>query len=277
MASDRGTRIALALGEPEVLQAELRDVRAEYDAGRCTRTAVRTAFERWFRACCAAGRPPDALDPRIDDEAERFFAKLVQGPDGHVYWGGPRYFATNDGKHAIPRRWWWIHLHGEPTERVRIAPFCDEENCIFPSHMRAVSWSEIKRRWTDEQVLGSIQVVAMQLGRTPTALEWETARRLPSKDIVILRFGTWNKAMSAAGLMPRPSGVNVAHGARGILSKEDLLRAGVELVHRLGRVPGQNEWSHRNYAPSYSTVRRRFGKWATFLEELRARLGQEST
>lgn len=257
----------LELPEHELLRAKLHTARAELAAGRCTTHAVRTAFETWFSASCAAGRPPDALDQYIPDEAERFFSKLLQGSDGHVYWGGAQEFGTNDGRDIVPRRWWWFHLHGQPTERVQIKPFCGESNCIFPRHMRAIPWSELKQRYTDEQLIGAVQVVAMRLGRTPSCDEWDAGRYRPNRGTLETRFGSWNDAMRAAGLEPRPKGVVITQaGGISALDEEELLRAAAARIAELGHVPTSYEWYRGRYQPSYSTLKRHFGSWAAFIE-----------
>lgn len=235
--------------------------------------ATAQEFEQWFRERCAEGRPPDALDQRIEDEAERFFSKLAQGAEGHVYWMGAQQFRTNDGRSILPRRWWWFHTHGESAERVQVVPVCGAPHCISPRHMKAISWSELKRRYTDEQMIGALQVVAMRLGRAPTLKEWTQQKLQPHQQAIVARFGTWNEAMRAAGLEPRPTGVNTAHGT--VWVNSELVRLGAALIRRLGREPSSYEWSRRLYQPAYSTIKRRFGTWTSFLEECRALLRAE--
>jgi Homing endonuclease associated repeat len=59
-------------------------------------------------------------------------------------------------------------------------------------------------RWTSELIVYAIELWQQQHLRIPTTNEWVRAgTNHPSRVTVIRRFGSWNKAMAAAGFRPR--------------------------------------------------------------------------
>ena len=85
----------------------------------------------------------------------------------------------------------------------------------------------IRKRYTDEEILGQLRASAERLGRSPTMREFaddEAANVHPQT--VIERFGSWNRAKRTAGLVPRR-----------FATKEELLQCLRELGETLGRVP----------------------------------------
>lgn len=160
------------------------------------------AFQQLSQAYAAEGRRIDELSHRSADELERFFAQTIPGPDGHTYWDGPARFVKNDGVSKVPARWWWEHLHSAiPNTTVRLRPVCGERNCITPAHQLLYQGAP-SRRFTDTQMIGSLQVLSLRLGHTPTMRDWDASGLSPSKEMYRERFGTWKKALRAAGLNP---------------------------------------------------------------------------
>ena len=82
-------------------------------------------------------------------------------------------------------------------KRFRAAPRVDPEAL-------AAFQAGIRRRYTDDQILGELRASAERLGRSPTMKEFaadDEAHVHPQT--VIEHFGSWNAAKRAAGLLPR--------------------------------------------------------------------------
>src|SRR5438874_2311688 len=116
----------------------------------------------------------------------------------------------------------------------------------------------IRRRYSDDQILGELRDSAERLGRSPTMKEFAAdpdARVHPQT--VIEHFGTWNAAKRSAGLMPR------RFATRDELTAE-LRRLGEEL----GRTPTARDLDERRGAiPSKSLYWHTFGSLALALRE----------
>ena len=83
----------------------------------------------------------------------------------------------------------------------------------------------IRKRYSDEDILGQLKSCAARLGRSPTMREFsEDAETTIHPQTVIERFGSWNRAKRAAGLVPRR-----------FATKEELLGCLRELGERIGR------------------------------------------
>lgn len=184
------------------LRAELHRVRDVYSRGS---SQANEAFNALCVAAAAAGHPLSALRRHSRVESERFFARTIPGPDGHVYWDGGKTFARNDGTVTVPRRWWWSHIHGrlDPLDGV-VMPTCGDRACINPDHCAKESRGVNRRHHSDLALVGMVQVVAMRLGRVPTTREWDTLNLGVTYQAVSLRFGTWVTFLRSAGLTPPP-------------------------------------------------------------------------
>ncbi len=53
---------------------------------------------------------------------------------------------------------------------------------------------------TDEQLIAQVQMMAKELGRTPTFSEFGADERTSGSTTIIGRFGSWNQFLEAAGL-----------------------------------------------------------------------------
>ena len=116
----------------------------------------------------------------------------------------------------------------------------------------------IRKRYTDEEILGQLRSCADALGRSPTMREFE---RYPGTSAhpqtVIERFGSWNRAKRAAGLVPRR-----------FATKEELLQCLRDLGERIGRVPTSKDIdAHRGLVPSKSLYWHTFGSLTDALRE----------
>jgi hypothetical protein len=116
----------------------------------------------------------------------------------------------------------------------------------------------IRRRYTDPEILAQLAVCAERLGRSPTMREFAgDPATTVHPQTVIERFGTWNRAKRAAGLVPRR-----------FATKEELLRCLRELGDRLGRVPTAKDLdAHRGLVPSKSLYWHTFGSLTNALRE----------
>lgn len=251
------------------LRVRLTHAREEH--GRRSTSALQ-AFEDLFRTAARLGQPLDGLRKHSAVESERFFAHTVPGPDGHVYWDGPRHFTRNDGKTRVPRRWWYAHKHGADLDPYAdLVPNCGEDACINPDHCEVGRDLRRPRRWPDEKIIGALQVAAMRLGHTPTVEEWDKGPFLPDRRIIRKRFGSWNDAVTAAGLEPRRRGVNVGHAAATSAGAIASLRF---CQSRLNRTPRRsdlrllsNELHAQGLPSSPTTVRKMLGPWDEALKK----------
>jgi hypothetical protein len=116
----------------------------------------------------------------------------------------------------------------------------------------------IRKRYTDEDILGQLKTCATRLGRSPTMREFsEDAETTIHPQTVIERFGSWNRAKRAAGLVPRR-----------FATKEELLGCLRELGERIGRTPTAKDVdAHRGLVPSKSLYWHTFGSLTNALRE----------
>lgn len=183
----------------QAARAELERVRAEHPRGSSQGAA---AFQALCQAYAAQGRRIDELRTYSPDEDERFFANTAQGPDGHVYWLGGRVFLRNDGAQRRPGRWWWEQRYGPLQQNDGVRPICGERACINPEHAALERSSDRQRVFSDLQIIGALQVAALRLGRAPSKKKWDLLGVAPSRTTILARFGSWPKALQAAGLEP---------------------------------------------------------------------------
>jgi hypothetical protein len=116
----------------------------------------------------------------------------------------------------------------------------------------------IRQRYTDEEILGQLQSCAEALGRSPTMREFEHHPDTHAHpQTVIERFGSWNRAKRAAGLVPRR-----------FATKDELLQCLRDLGERIGRVPTSRDIdTHRGLVPSKSLYWHTFGSLTDALRE----------
>jgi Homing endonuclease associated repeat len=128
---------------------------------------------------------------------------------------------------------------------------------IDPAELAAFQ-AGIRRRYSDEEILGELRASAERLGRSPTMKEFagdSEARVHPQT--VIDHFGSWNKAKRLAGLVPRR-----------LATREELLGLLEELGRRLGRVPTAKDVdANRGWLPSKSLYWHTFGSLTNALRE----------
>ena len=116
----------------------------------------------------------------------------------------------------------------------------------------------MRRRYSDEQILGELKASAERLGRSPTMREFERDRGTRvHPQTVIERFGTWNAAKRLAGLR-----------ARRFATREELLAELRALGEELGRPPTGGDLQRRRASmPSKSLYWHVFGSLRNALRE----------
>jgi hypothetical protein len=116
----------------------------------------------------------------------------------------------------------------------------------------------IRKRYTDDQIIGELQACAERLGKSPTMREFAADRETTvHPQTVIEHFGSWNNAKRAAGLVPRR-----------FATREELLGLLRELGEELGRPPTARDIDeHKGKLPSKSLYWHTFGSLTTALRE----------
>ncbi|MDQ3992471.1 MAG: hypothetical protein M3229_02310 [Actinomycetota bacterium] len=116
----------------------------------------------------------------------------------------------------------------------------------------------LRRRYTDEEIVGQLRECAARLGRSPTMREFAAdPDTTVHPQTVIAHFGSWNNAKRQAGLVPRR-----------FATREELLRQLRQLGERLGRTPTARDLDeHRGEVPSKSLFWHTFGSLTTALRE----------
>jgi len=116
----------------------------------------------------------------------------------------------------------------------------------------------IRKRYTDDQIVGELTACAERLGKSPTMREFAAdPETTVHPQTVIEHFGSWNAAKRAAGLVPR------RFATRGELL--GLLR---ELGDELGRPPTARDIDeHKGKLPSKSLYWHTFGSLTNALRE----------
>lgn len=129
-------------------------------------------------------------------------------------------------------------------------------------------------RWPDEAILSALRAAASDDGllSVTTYRRFSAGRRnMPSAPTVVNRFGTWNEAVSRAGLVTQKT-CRISPYER--MTDDEMLDAVARCADHLEGVPSSREydaWQGANWAPSLGLLRIRFGGWADVLAALEAR------
>src|SRR5262245_59845101 len=116
----------------------------------------------------------------------------------------------------------------------------------------------IRKRYSDEDILGQLRDSAERLGRSPTMREFENdSETTVHPQTVIQHFGSWNEAKRKAGLVPRR-----------FAEPADLIRQLRGLGEELGRPPTARDLDERRESmPSKSLYWHMFGSLKNALRE----------
>jgi hypothetical protein len=94
-------------------------------------------------------------------------------------------------------------------------------------------------------------------GHAPTVREWQADGEPPSASTITQRYGSWNQALTRAGLTTRRE----SHWQRA-----DILAAIRAFTIRHGRPPKRHDWDRTDGShPAGTTVVNHFGSWAAAL------------
>ncbi len=121
------------------------------------------------------------------------------------------------------------------------------------------------RRWSAEEILGSLQAWRKRHGRSPRFSDWRMAGPYhPSSLTVRKRFGTWPAALELAGIeptFPQPVPRNWQW------QREEMLQALRDWAEDHGRAPTLRQWRKATlYRPCGETIRSTFGSMAAAIE-----------
>src|SRR5207245_1623957 len=116
----------------------------------------------------------------------------------------------------------------------------------------------IRKRYSNDQILGELRDSAERLGRSPTMKEFAADPETKvHPQTVIEHFGTWNAAKRAAGLVPRR-----------FVTREELVGLLRKLGDELGRTPTARDIDERRGTmPSKSLYWHTFGSLSNALRE----------
>lgn len=239
----------------------------------------------WFRACMKEGNPPDRLRRDAPTWSERFDAQVIEGLDGCLIWDGRTeqrvggrvpILVGPSGRKRNARFYVWTRAGLELPANHRVLPSCGNPLCVRLEHLEleGAAWSRV---YSSEQMLARLQVMAMRLGHTPTAREWQKEGGTPGRKIFALAFGNWEEAVRQAGLPPAP------RRAVNQYSRTDwpkACRRGLWALSRyLNRPPSTRDveanagWLREQGLPSSANTYRKYlgGSWQEALEQAGAR------
>lgn len=115
-------------------------------------------------------------------------------------------------------------------------------------------------------MLGALQVAAMRHRRTPGINWWRAHKLKPNPGTYVLRWGSWNAAIKAAGLTPAPTG-RVAHH-----TTDSCVAAVRALASHIGKRPSRDDWDANRewlraegFPTSHDTLARLMGSWSNAL------------
>jgi HNH endonuclease len=116
----------------------------------------------------------------------------------------------------------------------------------------------IRKRYSDDQILGELRASAERLNRSPTMREFASdPETTVHPQTVIEHFGSWNEAKRAAGLVPRR-----------FATRDELVGVLRGLGAELGRTPTAKDLDERRGSmPSKSLYWHTFGSLSSALRE----------
>jgi len=105
---------------------------------------------------------------------------------------------------------------------------------------------------TRKDLIEQLHDLSEKLGRTPQYDDLQEYPTYPSTKPYVCEFGSWNKALKAAGfdLNYQPS-----------VSDKEIITALQSMADDLGQTPSVTEWREMEDVPGVTTIARRFGTW----------------
>lgn len=114
------------------------------------------------------------------------------------------------------------------------------------------------RKYSDEELIEQIQMLAQELGKTPSVMEFNLDDRVSSVSTVRKSFGSWNNFVVAAGLPINDRKPN--------FTDEELINQLKAVVEEMGRVPTYRQFSERPETVSRAAIGKHFGTWNNFIK-----------
>ena len=99
-----------------------------------------------------------------------------------------------------------------------------------------------QRYWTADRIVGQLRLFHETTGRTPRARDLRPGGpvKLPSSDICVREFGSWNNAVEAAGFTPAP---RTGGRAKGSIPGQSRNIRGLNACPRCGDLVWTLRWS----------------------------------
>lgn len=118
----------------------------------------------------------------------------------------------------------------------------------------------VNRGYTPERLIQDIRDLAEDLGRVPTRRDCKAKEDTASQKVYTKVFGSWNKALEAAGL--------VVNRRTEFITDQELLEHLSRYIEQLGHIPTSQEYMTATNA-KYNLFRylKRFGSWRNAIEQ----------
>lgn len=145
----------------------------------------------------------------------------------------------------------------------RLKPSVTTVNTLFGSWnlaLKAANLDTYSNTVTTEYLIEKLLSFKNTYGKAPVQRDFEKNTEYPSSATYQRRFGSWKKALIAAGLA-----TNYV-GAKKVYSEESIILAIKHFYSLNNRNPRTTDFSDNNDYPSFSTVVRHFGTWYSALE-----------
>jgi hypothetical protein len=130
-------------------------------------------------------------------------------------------------------------------------------------------------KYQDERILEELRrVAAVYSNRRFTRHEFDQAATYCKGTVVLSRFGSWQAALDAAGLV-----LEAVKKDRSLISNAALFEEMKRVWLKVGHRPSKDEWEAQEPIYSYTTYKARFNGWrnacAAFIESLSEAVNEE--
>jgi hypothetical protein len=116
-----------------------------------------------------------------------------------------------------------------------------------------------RNRYNEKELIGRLQRLSKELGHTPRRIDINNSGYCPNIDTYERHFGSYEKAIIEAGLVPCRPYVQI--------TDEELMEYLKEAISKLNHVPSTHELSWMKSYPNPSTYIERFGSWKDALKK----------
>jgi hypothetical protein len=116
-----------------------------------------------------------------------------------------------------------------------------------------------RNRYNEKELIGKLQRLSKELGHTPRRIDINSSDYCPNIDTYERHFGSYEKTIIEAGLVPCRPYVQI--------TDEELIDDLKEVVSDLNHVPRMRELSWMKSYPNPSTYIERFGSWENALKK----------